>query len=118
MDTVQGTLFLLGIGLVLIPLDWIQSVFFGKGGPVTMWTLLVPFVGMCMIGISLLSYHKDALRVIFYGVCKTIDQTGLGLGFATDLIGVVGGKTHMSSPPEGFTAASELPPQVPLNPST
>lgn len=111
MDTVQGTLFLLGIGLVLIPLDWIQSVFFGTEGPVTMWTLLVPFVGMCMIGVSLLSYHKDALRVIFYGVCKSIDQTGLGVGVVTDLFGMVGGK---SSPPEGFIATSE----VPLNPST
>ena len=108
MDAVQITLLVSGIGITLIPLEWVQNAIFGDHTPLTVWTLLVPLVGICMIGVALLSYHKDALRVIFYGVFKTIDQTGLGLGvISPDLWGLFGGKPHTAV--EGFTAASELP---------
>jgi hypothetical protein len=71
-----------------------------------------------MVGAALMSYHKDALRVIVYGVCKTIDQTGLGLGVVTDFFGMFGGHKHTSSSVEGFTATSELPlPEPVVNPS-
>ena len=115
MDAVQITLLVSGIGISLIPLDWIQNALLGDNTPVTVWTLLVPLVGVCMIGVSLMSYHKDALRVIFYGVCKTIDQTGLGLGVVSDFWGLFGGKPH--SAVEGFTAMSELPLSEHTNPS-
>jgi hypothetical protein len=107
MDIVQGSLLVSGIGITLIPLEWIQTLFIDKSIPLSIWTLLIPFIGICMVGISLLSYHKDALRVIFYGVCKTIDQTGLGLGIVSDVFGAVGGNNHIN-PVEGFTATSEL----------
>lgn len=108
MDAVQITLLVSGIGITLIPLEWVQDAIFGDHTPVTVWTLLVPLVGVCMMGVALLSYHKDALRVIFYGVFKTIDQTGLGLGvISPDFWGLFGGKPH--SAVEGFTAMSELP---------
>jgi len=108
MDAVQITLLVSGIGITLIPLDWVQNAILGDHTPVTVWTLLVPLVGVCMMGVALLSYHKDALRVIFYGVFKTIDQTGLGLGvISPDFWGLIGGKPHTTV--EGFTAMSELP---------
>lgn len=120
MDAVQATLLFTGVGITLIPLEWIQNVFFGNNTPITTWTLLVPLIGICMIGISLLSYHKNALRVIFYGVCKTIDQTGLGMGLMTDLMSVIGGSPSTPATPtttaatsatssNGLIAASELP---------
>jgi hypothetical protein len=109
MDAVQLTLLILGIGITLIPLDWVQSVIFGEDTPITVWTLLVPVIGICMIGAALLSYHKNELRVICYGVLKTIDQTGLGLGIVTDLGGLFSSKRGTTSSVEGFTATSELP---------
>lgn len=102
MDTVQITLLLAGIGICLIPLDWVQDTVFDKSVPPTLWTLLVPFVGIAMAGVALVSYHKDALRSIFYGVCKTVEQTGFGISLA----GLTG--THDSTNQmEGFVPASQ-----------
>lgn len=109
MDAVQATLLFTGVGITLIPLEWIQNTFLGNNTPVTTWTLLIPLVGLCMIGISLLSYHKNSLRVIFYGVCKTIDQTGLGMGLMTDLSSVLGGSSTNTTTSSELIAASELP---------
>ena len=102
MDTVQITLLLAGIGICLIPLEWVQDTVFDKSVPPTLWTLLVPFVGIAMAGVALVSYHKDALRSIFYGVCKTVEQTGFGISLA----GLTGGTTASM---EGFVPASEAP---------
>lgn len=119
MDAVQITLLASGIGITLIPLDLVQHTVFGNNTPITAWTLLVPLIGICMVGAALMSYHKDALRVIVYGVCKTIDQTGLGLGVVTDVFRMFGGTQHPTASVEGFTAMSELPlPSAPVvNPS-
>lgn len=81
MDAVQFSLFVMGIGLCLTPLRWINAVFTGtsSGGPLSIWTLLIPGVGLVLIGAALLSYHKNEIREIFQGVFTVIDQSGLGL---------------------------------------
>lgn len=102
MDAIQATLLITGLILCLIPLGWVQDTFFRKNVPVTVWTLLVPFVGVAMMGTALLSYHKDSLRTIFQEVIHTIDQTGLGIDLITNLLG--GGLGRLR--PDGFVALS------------
>ena len=92
MDTVQLTLLITGVCITLIPLDWVQFTFVSKDMPVSIWTLFIPMIGIGMMAISLLSYHKDSLRTIFYSVCNTLDQTGLGVGVVSNLVGKSSGQ--------------------------
>jgi len=110
MDSVQATLLILGIGVCLIPLDWVQSVMLSQDIPVSVWTLLVPLVGISMVAVSLVSYHKDTLRIIFYGVCQAIDQTGMGIGLSSMIPGIkTPGNAIPTAPTEGFTTFSQEP---------
>ena len=81
MDAVQFSLFAIGIGLCLTPLRWINAIFTdtSSSGPLSIWTLLVPGIGVFLIGASLDSYHKKEIQEIFQRVFTLIDQSGLGL---------------------------------------
>ena len=72
----------LGLLFLLAPLRWVHSILgdTGSGGQPSYMTLIVPGVGIVLLAIGLLAYHKSDLQCIFYKACRDIDQTGLGMG--------------------------------------
>lgn len=109
---VYTLLFLIGgILLTLIPLKVSQSIFEDSGRPLSIWTLLVPAVGITFIAVALLSYHKDDLRCLFYNLCSQIDQTGYGYGIGTALLGILPSTVSSTSVP----SAPELTPLSAIN---
>jgi hypothetical protein len=82
MDFMTILFISLGLLLLLTPLRWINSLLgdTGSGSSPSYLTLVVPGVGIVLLAIGLLAYHKSDIQCIFYKVCRDIDQTGLGMG--------------------------------------
>lgn len=72
----------LGLLLLLTPLRWLNNLLgdSGSSGQPSYLTLVVPGVGIVLLSIGLLAYHKSDIQCIFYKACRDIDQTGLGMG--------------------------------------
>ena len=72
----------LGLLLLLTPLRWVHGLLgdAGTGGQPSYLTLVVPTIGVVILSIGLLAYHKSDIQCIFYKACRDIDQTGLGMG--------------------------------------
>lgn len=87
------TMLFIGLGLLLLltPLRWINSFIgdSGSSGQPSYLTLIVPSVGIVLLSIGLLAYHKSDIQCIFYKACRDIDQTGLGMGIGQAGISLV-----------------------------
>lgn len=113
MDTTVIFFLLVGIILTLIPLDMVNSLLFSSSDKLStipsIWTLFIPGMGVIMIAIALISYHKQSLQTMMKDVFQHIDQSGYGYGL---------GKLFM----ENFTnfignKSSDIP-IIPLSQST
>jgi hypothetical protein len=104
----------LGLLLLLAPLRWINSLLgdTGSGGQPSYITLVVPGVGMVLLAIGLLAYHKSDIQCIFYKACRDIDQTGLGMGIGQAGISfmdsIFGPKPPTSAPIQQIKPLSQI----------
>lgn len=88
MDVATGLFIFVGLGLLLVPLDYASTLFFGPSDGLKVssyYSLIVPAIGLVLLCIGLLSYHKKNLQYLFLRVCQDIEQTGLGKGVGNSL---------------------------------
>lgn len=105
----------LGLLLLLTPLRWVNNLLgdSGSGGQPSYLTLVVPAVGIVLLAIGLLAYHKSDIQCIFYKACRDIDQTGLGMGIGQagisfmENMNIFGSKTP--TPESQIKPLSQLP---------
>jgi len=113
MDTVVIFFLLIGLILTLIPLDIVNSLLFSNSDKLStipsIWTLFIPGIGVIMIAISLISYHKQSLQVIMKDAFHHIDQSGYGYGL---------GKLIMENFTNSISNKSTNIPIIPLSQST
>ena len=88
MDIATGLFIFLGLGLLLVPLDYTSVLFFGPSDGLKVssyYSLVLLGIGGVLLGIGLLSYHKKNLQYLFLRACQDIEQTGLGRGVGNSL---------------------------------
>jgi hypothetical protein len=96
----------LGIILLLVPLRWVHTIIGDTGGQPSYLTLVVPGVGVVLLAIGLLAYHKSDIQCMFYKACRDIDRSGLGMGvgqagitFINNLFGTTSADSQTTKPP-------------------
>lgn len=113
MDATVVFFLLFGTILTLIPLDMINSLLFSSNEQLTtipsIWTLFIPGIGVIMIAIALISYHKQSLQIMMKNACQHIDQSGYGYGL---------GKLFMENFTNFIGNKSSNIPIIPLSQST
>jgi len=88
MDIATGLFIFVGLGLLLVPLDYASFLFFGPSDGLKVssyYSLIVPGIGLVLLCIGLLSYHKKNIQYLFLRACQDIEQTGLGRGIGNSL---------------------------------
>lgn len=88
MDIPTLLFILVGLGLLLIPLTFTHTLFYGTTDmptTPTYYSLIVPGFGLVLLVIGLLAYHKKDIQHLFLQVCQDIEQTGMGRGIGNTL---------------------------------
>jgi hypothetical protein len=86
MDLPTISFIVIGVGLLLVPLDYITPLLFQDVHTMpNYYSLIVPVTGAILLGIGLLAYHKNNLRSIFLRACQDVEQTGFGRGIGNAL---------------------------------
>lgn len=119
MDFMTILFISLGLLLLLTPLRWINTFIGDVGSQPSYLTLVVPSVGVVLLAIGLLAYHKSDIQCMFYKACRDIDQTGLGMGigqagitFMNNLFGSGSPEVLMSKPPTTSATSSATTHQI------
>lgn len=100
MDIATGLFIFVGLGLLLVPLDYASVLFFGTTDGLKVssyYSLIITGIGMILLVIGLLSYHKKNLQYLFLRACQDIEQTGLGRGIGNSLAEAFRPVLHNSS---------------------
>lgn len=88
MDIATGLFIFVGLGLLLVPLDYVSSLLFGSNDGLSVssyYSLVIPGIGLVLLLIGLLAYHKKNLQYLFLRACQDIEQTGFGRGIGNSL---------------------------------
>lgn len=101
MDMATGLFIFGGLGLLLVPLDYVSSLLSGSNDGLMVssyYSLVVTGIGLVLLLIGLLAYHKKNIQYLFLRACQDIEQTGFGRGIGNSLAEAFRPVLNSSSP--------------------